>query len=450
MKKLLIVLITIALSKNLSAAGFDCNLASTEIEKKICTNTTLSSLDSELTIQYTTLLGESNNPQQFKIEQRQWLKNTRNKCIDVNCLIDVYNLRIQQLYFISKTLDNDTAKKICNEILSQFNNGTIENNFEALQPSTLDEKTAYSKSNNFSYLNGTFNIDINGENKKLSSINTAGTCGSGYIFDSENQTQETDLYNDQNDENLRWAHWGYYDSLMLMQDQAILITGNFFNKNSITLASWLDNKGKRHPLCSFSAKKETQVSIINSKNDNLCNKVKSQSILNFIVQNPSNKIKSDAPPEGGLGVPRIKTSALDLDNDGKQDLIGIYEYDSSSGCGAFVQRLRELNQDTLDAEMSDLNNQLERGMFQFASWGPILGTTPESWWHSVQLFNYENKAYLLAAKEGSNAAVYSFWGNEKKEWCDFQVIPQHVITTYYEVEIKEEKMPAGKDFKFQQ
>lgn len=91
------LLLTIVLfSTTAHAASFNCDQASTKVEKLICSNTQISKLDEELSSAYKNALAKENNSQQLKNEQRAWIKK-RNSCIDSECLIIEYKRRISEL-----------------------------------------------------------------------------------------------------------------------------------------------------------------------------------------------------------------------------------------------------------------------------------------------------------------------------------------------------------------
>ena len=79
------------------AASFDCAKAITKIENSICASSVLSKLDSELANIYDVEILVNPNPSGVKTAQRAWLRETRNKCPDENCLITVYQQRIAAL-----------------------------------------------------------------------------------------------------------------------------------------------------------------------------------------------------------------------------------------------------------------------------------------------------------------------------------------------------------------
>ncbi len=78
-----------------SAASFDCQKASTDVEKRICSDTQLSVLDEDLAKVYKNAL--QRDPDRVKTQQQRWLKYTRNDCNTPGCLKDAYKLQIDRL-----------------------------------------------------------------------------------------------------------------------------------------------------------------------------------------------------------------------------------------------------------------------------------------------------------------------------------------------------------------
>jgi uncharacterized protein len=82
------------------AATFDCNKASTFVEKAICSNPRLTSMDDQLGRLYKDALAASSNSVALKAEQRAWL-SSRDQCKDSDCIIKAYEDRISALGAIS-------------------------------------------------------------------------------------------------------------------------------------------------------------------------------------------------------------------------------------------------------------------------------------------------------------------------------------------------------------
>jgi uncharacterized protein len=79
------------------AASFDCDKAASKIEKLICGDNELSKLDETLSKTYQQALERNDDKQKATKEQRQWLKEVRNACRDMDCLKAAYQERINKL-----------------------------------------------------------------------------------------------------------------------------------------------------------------------------------------------------------------------------------------------------------------------------------------------------------------------------------------------------------------
>ena len=82
------------------AATFDCDKASTSVEKVICSDTRLTNLDDQLGRRYKDALAASSNSGALKAEQKAWL-SSRNQCKDSDCIIKAYDDRISVLSAMS-------------------------------------------------------------------------------------------------------------------------------------------------------------------------------------------------------------------------------------------------------------------------------------------------------------------------------------------------------------
>jgi uncharacterized protein YecT (DUF1311 family) len=97
--KLLITIVLCGLfSTQALAASFDCNKATTRVEKAVCSNPELSKLDEQLAKAYHDALARlsSKGQKETREYQRQWLKQLPG-CQSDGCLEDFYEKRIEQL-----------------------------------------------------------------------------------------------------------------------------------------------------------------------------------------------------------------------------------------------------------------------------------------------------------------------------------------------------------------
>jgi len=78
------------------AATFDCDKASTFVEKVICSDLRLTNLDDQLGRLYKDALAASSNSGALKVEQKASL-SSRNQCKDSDCIMKAYDDRISVL-----------------------------------------------------------------------------------------------------------------------------------------------------------------------------------------------------------------------------------------------------------------------------------------------------------------------------------------------------------------
>jgi uncharacterized protein len=86
----------VALTTWARAATFDCNKASNFVEKVICSESRLTSMDDQLGRLYKDALAASSNNETLKTEQKAWL-SSRNQCKDSDCIMKAYTDRITAL-----------------------------------------------------------------------------------------------------------------------------------------------------------------------------------------------------------------------------------------------------------------------------------------------------------------------------------------------------------------
>lgn len=109
-----IALVSLLQLSTVNAASFDCAKAQSKVEHLICDNQEISRLDEDLSKAYSLAQGWSADKQTATKEQRQWLKEVRNACSDINCLKVAYAARISKLSITgaSQNTARMTAKHI--------------------------------------------------------------------------------------------------------------------------------------------------------------------------------------------------------------------------------------------------------------------------------------------------------------------------------------------------
>lgn len=89
--------------------SFDCSKAVTFIEKTICSNQNIADLDNTMANLYKNALSDAVNSEKIKNDQRDWLKNNRNKCSDAACLEREYGNRTEAL---NNSYKSDESKAV--------------------------------------------------------------------------------------------------------------------------------------------------------------------------------------------------------------------------------------------------------------------------------------------------------------------------------------------------
>ncbi len=76
--------------------SFECKKQRSEVEEIICTDEELAKLDNRLGAEIKILLEKSEDTKAVRDEQKNWLKNNRDKCKDKDCLMTEYKTRLEK------------------------------------------------------------------------------------------------------------------------------------------------------------------------------------------------------------------------------------------------------------------------------------------------------------------------------------------------------------------
>ncbi|HVY06874.1 MAG TPA: lysozyme inhibitor LprI family protein [Burkholderiales bacterium] len=90
--------IAVALSlPAIAMAVTDCSRAKTNFEKLLCSNARLEQADQRLAIAFREALNRGISPELLIDSQRAWMRDSRDICNDVQCMLDAYGARISDL-----------------------------------------------------------------------------------------------------------------------------------------------------------------------------------------------------------------------------------------------------------------------------------------------------------------------------------------------------------------
>ena len=88
----------IALWLPLSAgAALDCSRAKTNAEKLLCSNSRLARADERLAFAFRGAIRRGADPKELMETQRIWIRDARDVCNDVECMLKAYEERISDL-----------------------------------------------------------------------------------------------------------------------------------------------------------------------------------------------------------------------------------------------------------------------------------------------------------------------------------------------------------------
>jgi hypothetical protein len=303
-------------------------------------------------------------------------------------------------------------------------------------------------------MSATLDVQYKGRKRTFATIRGGGTCGSCNILDVDADVS-TAYPADDEEQRLRWADWGNCDYLLWEQGEAIVVTGSFgHGRSRAVLVSWIAPDGGKRPLCYLKTEREAAAKVVKAEDPGLCNAVLDG--------------KEDSPPwEGPVSISgsskqsRFSASAglvaaMDLDLDGKPDLVARLEYDSGAGCGYHHEWLEHVAADEADPanegtpplswkdfDLEDGGEAKLGGTYEIQD-SPLsrllaLGTATfrcrdRGSLFRLKLLSYRGKPYVLGHGEAASAQVLSLWGGEPKTWCEYELLPVHSIDVFYPME----------------
>lgn len=114
------IMAILLMSSVLFGVGFDCNKASSNVEKMICDDRELLQKDNQLNHIYKLLIPLS-SANFLKESQRKWIKK-RNTCKTLDCLHEHYNSRLEEFENqINYKFTTKQQNSICSEVSTTFN-----------------------------------------------------------------------------------------------------------------------------------------------------------------------------------------------------------------------------------------------------------------------------------------------------------------------------------------
>lgn len=413
MKLNIVIFLTLLVSINSYGASFDCSKASTKVEKTICENEWLGSLDEELSFFYKKLRVSLSKAESSKLlsEQREWVRE-RNKTCEIaynkkSCLNNRYRKRVTKLkiQYEEPLLPNKISlKEICGEIAE----------LDALGRSKYgDSIDIYDADNDIT------SYDINNDGIK----EVAESCRGGTMHVPCVEFKKPDgsklLIKTINYE---WkTYWTY--GLNVFKKDGKWFRLHSYDDNLVKPAyvSFMTPENNEYVLCEFENKEIEEF---------LPNKtvIESEDVCSAIMTRDSNKVKnitlsekpvisrSDVRDLGRYETSLERQGYLDYNNDGTPNYIGELEYASGAGRGCDYNYFDELSEDKksfIDSEDRSLLLKMQK--VNLNDRHPNCGSSWKGKYMN-HFFSFDEKIYF-EHRTRTDRAVFKLENDEIHEIC---------------------------------
>ncbi|ASP38330.1 hypothetical protein CHH28_06390 [Bacterioplanes sanyensis] len=318
------------LAAAVQAASFDCERASTKVEHAICDNKPLGELDEQLSQVFSTIKSDANSNAFSSLlnSQRSWLKQRNKICGGYtdenlsNCLIAKYQGRIKRL----KKLLN-TQYPSLNEVYGVCH--SVSDSQEIVRDGSYSQPE-----------DAVFDINNDGKNEKSAACSPYGTSDlpCREFFDSNGDRVRFSV----SDPRLIRDPYNMMPIVEYFRAQ-----GRVYSKHSDlqvgTYIGYVSPDNTRHLLCAWDYQNHYQFSPVaeNSAENKVCDAVNRGNVNYLHLSDPAVMDRSETLRVRGSPSRITGQGYLDINNDGKDELVAAVEY--ASGCS--YRYYDELSQD---------------------------------------------------------------------------------------------------------
>jgi len=92
-----LVVVVVLMAPVSALAALDCSRAKTNAEKMLCSNSRLAKADERLAFAFRGAIHRGADPKELMESQRIWVRESRDVCNDVECMLKAYEERISDL-----------------------------------------------------------------------------------------------------------------------------------------------------------------------------------------------------------------------------------------------------------------------------------------------------------------------------------------------------------------
>ena len=382
-------------------ASFPCYNASTTVEKLICSDMYVSTLDDKLYGIYTANLQSAKfqddvDEDAIRRKQRTWLKK-RNNCEDITCLKNEYEARIKQLLF-----DDFRPEKIvrrdaeaCQTYVDYANRNELSKlNASASGVELPSEKLSaiFGRNSNSYVPSGSYwQIDLNDDSVRdhlVISVEGTMRVGTGYALSGKNGVLTQSLYGD-------------FDLDLLN------IEGRFYIEAKNRL--WrLSKNGMFLSVCKFKTLGDSVSVLVSGKDNPVCSKIDPDNIYKWYVDYSSEHKISALPQEERFWskTPVEGLAQADINNDGQVENIVRLDFIHGGGRGCGATYVAVTDKSLSNIPDTDLNKLLLDELGGYPC-GP-----------NLNVLVHDGVAYVDAFN--GNRTIYRIKGSSAKKVCEFQ------------------------------
>lgn len=357
------------------AASFDCVKARTKMEKMICGDAELSKLDEDLGRSYQKAVQREDVKKGAIESQRNWLKLERNVCVDVPCLKQAYQKRIKELGITSSfgivltRMPPGTQPPIAASSTIAPASATAPPAASIAPPPPYPKQSPHpavcyavvDAANQGKLSELAFElpedglVDINGDGKKERVVVVdEGTMHwqhfeafseSGKPIELRKSTED-----DWESENLGFA----LDPSLIKYNGKIYILGK--TDDYLHYLSQVNTGNVEKVVCEFAQRNTPVETLITSKNDKLCQLALKQQ-LDYVDFDQASELTYEAIRDTGVfpdasTTPTDMAAQVDINNDGKPELVVGLEMMSGGGRGCNMEQLGVLNRERDNLDMT--------------------------------------------------------------------------------------------------
>lgn len=350
------------------AASFDCAMAHTKIEKMICGDAELSKLDEDLGQAYRHALQREDVKQGARESQRLWLKSTLGACQDAACVKQAYQSRIKELGLTSsfgivmmhlspgQTPPPPASAKPAAP-LGKPVPMAVPHPKASVHPAVCDAVLADSgKSGKLENLgDGPVEINIKGK-KETIVITQEGSGHFDYLNLYAGDGKPIDVGQSQD---AAWDKLSQAALHLIRFEGKIYIVGSY--GLGLAYVSTIDKDNVENLVCQFDHPTPFEA-IAESHNDKLC-KLGLVRNLDYVAFDKPNPLEATPPY---WGAESGEAASVDIDNDGKPDLVVKYMATIPGTGGCDNEALGVINrvQKNLDATATNQMPDPECGLSQ--------------------------------------------------------------------------------------